>query len=329
MAGRIASAKDVEKCGQCSKVVSEKDNGLQCEFGDVWTHAACEGITEEVYKVLSRCEGAHWFCKKCNIGAMKMLKAVGKLDERIGRLEEDMKTKQKETESEITKVQQVIAKLEDSMERMKKLEVKQEACDQEIKAIQAKYNAVSKQMDKMNATFEELDDSLQKTVEKQNTNFRDIMKEQMEQEMMNVSETVKKEVSVSLGKVTANIQQVQTDIQETRFEAAEEREKETRRKNIILYKVPESNAERNEDRNKQDVNFCLNVFNNCMQVGIAEEDFVNVFRLGKRPEPGVSTAVRPLMVQLASYNLKNVTMESVYKLKNSEDRFKSIVIAHD
>jgi len=84
MAGRIASAKDVEKCGQCSKVVSEKDNGLQCEFCDVWTHAACEGITEEVYKVLSRCEGAHWFCKKCNIGAMKMLKAVGKLDERIG-----------------------------------------------------------------------------------------------------------------------------------------------------------------------------------------------------------------------------------------------------
>ena len=201
------------------------------------------------------------------------------------------------------------------------MEAKQEACDQEIKAIQAQYNAVSKQMDKMNATFGELDDTVQKTVEKQNINFRDIMKEQMEQEMMNMSETVKREVSVSLGKVTANIQQVQTDIQETRFEAAKEREKETCRKNIILYKVPESNAERNADRNKQDVNSCLNVFNNCMQVGIAEEDCVNVFRLGKRPEPGVSTAVRPLMVQLASYNLKNIIMESVYKLKNSEDRF--------
>ena len=87
-----------------------------------------------------------------------------------------------------------------------------------------------------------------------------------------------------------------------RFEAAEEREKETRRKNIILYKIPESNAERNEDRNRQDVSFCLNVFNNCMQVEIAEEDFVNVFGLGKCPEPGVSTAVRPLMVQLASCN---------------------------
>jgi len=66
------------------------------------------------------------------------------------------------------------------------MEAKQETCDQEIKAIQAKYNAVSKEMDKMNATFGELDVSLQKTTEKQNINFMDIMKEQMEQEMMNV-----------------------------------------------------------------------------------------------------------------------------------------------
>ena len=102
--------------------------------------------------------------------------------------------------------------------------------------------------------------------------------------MMNVSETVKKEVSLSLGNVNANIQQVQLDIQETRVEAAEQRDKEARRNNIILYKVPESDAVRNEDRNKQYVTFCLNLFNNCLQAEINEEDLVNVFRLGKRPE---------------------------------------------
>ena len=66
-----------------------------------------------------------------------------------------------------------------------------------------------------------------------------------------------------------------------------------------------------------------------MLVGITEDDLVNVFRLGKRPEPGESTGARPLMVQLVSYNLKNIIMESVYKLKNSEERFKTIVVAHD
>jgi len=40
--------------------------------------------------------------------------------------------------------------------------------------------------------------------------------------------------------------------------------------------VPESNATRIDDRNKEDMAFCLKLFNNCMRVGIAEEDFVNV-----------------------------------------------------
>jgi len=55
--------------------------------------------------------------------------------------------------------------------------------------------------------------------------------------------------------------------------------------------VPESNATRTDDRNMEDVAFCLNLFNNCMHVGIAEEDFVNVFRLGKCPDPGVSRSL--------------------------------------
>jgi len=67
--------------------------------------------------------------------------------------------------------------------------------------------------------------------------------------------------------------------------AAEQRDKKAHRNNIILYN--ESNATRIDDRNKEDVAFCLKLFNNCMHVGIAEEDFVNVFNLGKHPDPGV------------------------------------------
>jgi len=69
---------------------------------------------------------------------------------------------------------------------------------------------------------------------------------------------------------------VQSDIQETRVVAAVQRDKEARRNNIISYNVPESNATRIDDRNKEDMAFCLKLFNNCMRVGIAEEDFVNV-----------------------------------------------------
>jgi len=303
-----------DKCKICSKVAG-CDNWLSCEICDGWFHASCVKVNDESYKVLQELETCHWFCQSCNVKMGKVIPNIVKLSERVTEIDGRAEKLEKE--------------LKVLCGRNTKLEAKQEAYEQEIKAVQAKVEAVSKEMDKVNAKFGELDVSLQNTVEKQKLNFRDIMKDQLEQEMVNVSQTVKKEVSASLGNVTANIQQVQSDIQETRAEAAEQRDKEGRRNNIILYKVPESTADKNEDRNKQDVAFCLNLLNNCMQVGIAEEDLVNVFRLGKRPEPGVSSGARPLMVQLASYNLKNIIMESVYKLKNSEQRFKSIVIAHD
>ena len=35
------------------------------------------------------------------------------------------------------------------------------------------------------------------------------------------------------------------------------------------------------------------------------------------------------MVQLTRYNLKNLIMESLFKLKQSEQKFRQIVIAHD
>jgi len=42
-------------------------------FVKMWFHIACEGISEEVYKVLCKSESVHWFCKKRNTGVVKML----------------------------------------------------------------------------------------------------------------------------------------------------------------------------------------------------------------------------------------------------------------
>jgi len=89
--------------------------------------------------------------------------------------------------------------------------------------------------------------------------------------------------------------------------------------------VPESKATRSEDRNKEDIAFCLRLFNNCLQVGLTDEDLISVFRLGKRNED--EDTPRPLLVQLASYTQKNLIMESLYKLKHAEAQFKRVIIA--
>ena len=62
-----------------------------------------------------------------------------------------------------------------------------------------------------------------------------------------------------------------------------------------------------------------------MQVGVTEEDMTRVFRLGKRPDsdnPGIAS--RPIMVHFASYGIKNLVMESLYKLKDVDKKFKGI-----
>ena len=68
---------------------------------------------------------------------------------------------------------------------------------------------------------------------------------------------LKKRVDESLERVADNIQDVRSSVLETREQAAEERDKEARKTNIVLYKVPESDATRAEERNKAYIAFCL------------------------------------------------------------------------
>jgi len=122
---------------------------------------------------------------------------------------------------------------------------------------------------------------------------------------------------------------VQQNLCRARAEAEEHRDRENRRNNVILYNITESKEAKADDRNKQDATFCMQLFNS-MQGGVSEEDMTQVFRLGKRPDPdNPSIAPRPITVHFASYGIKNLVMESLYKLKNVDKKFKGINIAHD
>ena len=80
---------------------------------------------------------------------------------------------------------------------------------------------------------------------KAGSRFKDIVKQQLEEEMQTkVDDTVKR--------FTGNIQEVKKSSQETKEQADEHRDKESRRNNIIIYNVPESEEPRLDDRNRCD-----------------------------------------------------------------------------
>ena len=57
--------------------------------------------------------------------------------------------------------------------------------------------------------------------------------------------------------MASEIQTVKTNLHETKEEADEQRDKERRRNNIIIYNIPESSAERADGRTKDDISLSL------------------------------------------------------------------------
>ena len=65
---------------------------------------------------------------------------------------------------------------------------------------------------------------------------------------------------------------------------------------------------------------------NDLNVGIIEEDVKKIMRLGRF---GASESSRPIMIQFGNRNVKNLVMESLYKIKHLDSKFKSVIVTHD
>jgi len=114
-------------------------------------------------------------------------------------------------------------------------------------------------------------------------------------------------------------------------------DKEKRRNSIILHRAQESNAATSEDRNKEDVKFCLGLFN-AINSGVDKEDILKVTRLGKKgedkslpPRPMLiqSLPPRPMLVRLTSRLPKHLIIDKLYQLKQGGAKYKAVIVAHD
>ena len=107
--------------------------------------------------------------------------------------------------------------------------------------------------------------------------------------------------------------------------AAEEIDKENRRCNIVMYRATESPADNATERGVHDKRFVCQMLTG-LQVGVAEEDIRQVIGLGRY---GEGANARPLLVQLGSRLAKYIVMESLYKLKSMDKKFRRVIVTHD
>ena len=273
---------------------------LECEICESWFHSKCEGMSAEEYEFLEAHKSLHWYCESCNKSVANTIKLFSSLK---------------------TKVDTIDVKLNEICDGI--------LPDKLSKCIESKISkAVDKVETKVNkllTEFQGLKDQvssseikLETAIEAKLVDSVDSIKKNLEPSWASI---VNKEVSSQFERVSKDVSTVQTVLEDARKKAYEERERESRSHNIIIYRVPEVDIK--EERANEDKKFCLDLLNTVLEVDAQEAEF-KFFRLGKREQIN-----RPLMVQCREKTLKNRVMESLHKLKNADPKFRNISVTHD
>lgn len=300
----VSNKEDLDNCPLCSCAVGDTDAALCCESCKAWFHTKCEKIDEEAYDVLRKYKSLHWFCNVCNKSFNSVVKMLA-----------DFKSKQDALGDRVNKISE-------NLDSICKGELPKPLCDSIDSRIE---KAISKLSDKIYEDFGSIKDQMGSLDTKLETMVEaklidvDSIKKDIEPSWAKI---VAKEVDTKFSNVSADVVKVQQTLEEVKKLSDEEKDREIRSHNIIIYRAVEASS---DERAKADKLYCLELFNKALEVDVVDGDLRSVIRIGKRSD----STQRPLLIKFKDKTVKNRVMESLSKLRDSDDKFKSISVTHD
>ena len=302
---KASTSATTNMCKVCnSEELKDKKNSdvrwIQCDVCDRWCHISCVGLDDKDYDFLSNAKkGAKhifWMCQECSISSLEVMKTVAEMKIKVDKLQKDL---------EAVKTDNI--KFSTSVEGFKR-------------DADHAFTKMAKDIVDLKSTIENNKVELVKFVEEK------FSAENTDVQKSSWAKIASKLVDDKLGQAASEVKSVQQSLQDARAAALEEKDRETRSKNLIIYRVPEDGSPLAVDRNKADARYIEQLLFG-LELGLVEEDIRKVFRLGRKGEDTV--APRPILVQLGSQGAKNLVMENLFKIKSMSDRFKSVSVAHD
>lgn len=149
--------------------------------------------------------------------------------------------------------------------------------------------------------------------------------ENLKASMVNVGNTTRQDTQRQHVNEEEIVDKVTDKVTERMIEYMNEKEDmEKRRKNVVMYNIPEVESENVEERIEQDKGMCKDIIENSL--GLAERDYniVKVIRIGKRRnEEGAKP--RPTLIKLEDEEQKWCIVRSAKNLKNERDPVKKRV----
>jgi hypothetical protein len=302
-----------DKCPDCNTLVKKNDDGMCCESCGDWHHIGCIQMEKGVYDNIIGIDNLHWFCEGCNA------KVSGFLSEIVG-----LQKRQEAMETKFEQMKEFFDKLMTG--NKEKLEAMEEKVSRTADSLKHDQTEMSTKLDKLNKTFEDQNHELQCVKKAQDDLRAELQIKELTKAFIKDTEwadVVKKEVDTSLNKVSEEINGIQRMVCETKIQAEEEKDKEERARNIIIYRVEESKSGAYEERSKDDKVMACNIIKALIDEEFDEKEISKVFRLGKNS----SEKERPLLIQFESRMTKNLLLQNLFKLKRTS--FKNIVISQD
>lgn len=113
--------------------------------------------------------------------------------------------------------------------------------------------------------------------------------------------------------------------EEVNRKSEEERDIESRKRNIIIYRVPEKKTDSVAERKTNDAIFVKDLLDGVFDMKVEDCDVEKMYRLGRWSED----KARPLLVTFRNYEKKEHIMENLRNLRQAVDKFKRIGISND
>lgn len=284
-----------EVCPKCDKVVKNRDMALLCDLCEFWYHISCEEVTKEAYRFLMRKDvsAIHWYCKRCDITARKILSHVTRLEKRQDDVERKVEKLEKyshenfeELRSEVEKLKaEVIPGEENFMKLRKDLdEIKTKVCEEVKEEVGRSYRDIVKEEAKKVYDVQAAVISGEEVIAKTTSKIQERLDRKNNLVLYNVPEEVKREMNLGI------------------------RSEKIKHDKMILKEV------------------CAEIGVNCY-----DDDIVSVTRLGKYmgAQDSETTKPRPILVVLND-GVKGKVMRNAHKLKDCKNLvYKNIGLSHD
>jgi len=325
----------VPSCVGCGTIVTDDVKALQCDKCqsiEIWKCISCLNLTAEFYDhiVTDPICGLKWLCTGCE---RKVMDNTGASDNTGS------------SDNSNDKIDSLLLLVEKLLDKLTNVESKlHEKCDvNTVDILETRVRDLEKQQNKLEGRVAEKCDvaevtQLKDKIEQLETNILKVDNE-VQIKVDDLENQMKSSVlpcpawpllndnGISLDKESGfHDEKIKLVVQEELSKKSDEdKDIEARKRNIIIYRIPEKKSEKVSERNSHDEVFVRDLLDCVFNLKVSDGDIEKMYRLGRWSDD----KTRPMLVAFKNGELKDDIMSNLRNLKQPVDKFQGIGISHD